>query len=142
MIRGNQAPHKEVLMPEQLLEDLEGVSECFPLVGGIMGARGETHDVEIAGYHAPMTDFFDDRRLQDHLSRTSEAPTITLPLEITPDFRYAFDNGQEWFRVGRGAFLHAAGRRVPVSVVRLDFDGFSVSWLCRDERDIEQPVAE
>lgn len=105
-----------------------------------MGARGETHDVEIARYHAPMRDFFDNDKLHEHFVASAEAPTIQLPLEIASDFRFAFDTGQEWFRVGRGAFLHAAGRKVPVRVVRLDFEGFSASWLYRDDRDVEQPA--
>lgn len=137
MTNPNHAPGAETLTAEQFLENLHETQECFPLVGGTMGARGETHAVEIAGYHAPMTDFFDDDKLREHFRGGAEAPIISLPLEISPDFKYAFDNGEEWFRVGKVAFLHAAERRVPVRIVTLDFTDFSVSWLYRDERDVE-----
>ena len=137
MTHPNLPPAQETLTPEQLLIDMGAVQECFPLVAGATGASGETYEVEIAGCHAPMADFFDGKKLMDHLRDSAETPTVRLSLEISDDFRFVFDSGEEWFRVGKGAFLHVSGRRVPVRLVTLEFADFSTSWLYRDERDDE-----
>jgi len=135
------APNPESFTPEQLLAEMESTRECFPIVGATTGTDGNTDFVTIARYHASMRDFFDNDKLDRHLKESLLAPTVNLPLQFTPDFRYAFDPGQEWFRVGRGTLLHATRRKVPVRIVTLDFEGFSCSWLCRDERDVEQTVS-
>ncbi len=141
MATPNTAPKTEFLSPEQFLADLESTQECFPLVGGTMATRGETLEVEIAGYHAPVIDFFDSTKLSEHFGKSIEAPKVRLPLEISADFKYGFDPGEEWFREGRGAFIHVAGRKVPVRVVRLDFVGFSASWVYCDEQETEQAAS-
>lgn len=135
MTHPNLPPAQETLTAEQLLIDMGAVDECFPLVAGTIGARGETYEVEIAGCHVSMAEFFDDKKMTDHFRDRSETPTVKLPLEISDEFRFAFDSGDEWFRVGMGAFLHASGRRIPVRLVTLDFADFSASWLYRDGRD-------
>jgi hypothetical protein len=140
MASPHEIPPKAILSPELFLADFESTRECFPLVGGIMGARGETETVEVGNYHAAMRDFFDDEKLRHHLMASSKAPVASLPLEIAPDFKYAFDNGEGWFRIGKVAFLHVVERRIPVRTVRLDFENFSASWIYREEREVEEPA--
>jgi hypothetical protein len=109
----------------------------FPPSGGMLGGSGETEVVEVVNYHAPMQDFMSVDSHIPHCEATDALPRVELPLEVSPGFKYAFDPGDTWFRVGRGGFLHLAGRRIPVRLVTIDYEGFSDSWIYRDERDSE-----
>lgn len=133
MTNSQEVPSAEALTPEQFLTELEATNECFPLIDGIFGAPGSTKDVKIANYHAPTIDFFNNRKLDEHGRGAIESPSVWMPLEISDDFKYLFDNGEEWFRVGIGAFLHFNEQRIPVKIIRLDFVDFTLTWLYRSE---------
>ena len=119
------------------MREFETSGECYRLVDGFSDGRGEIQEVQIATYHAPMPELLDDIRLRAHHQESENGPRVSLRLEIGEDFRYGYDTQITWFRIGLGAYVRTSDRRVPVRVVRMDYHGFSTTWLYRDPRDRE-----
>jgi hypothetical protein len=134
MTQPNQLPNEESLSPEKFLAEFEETPECFILVGGTMGLKGQTYDVVVTDCHASINMLLDDDNLQEHYRSAQAAKTLRLPLEIADDFSYV-DYAGTSFRIGKVAYLHAAERKVPVRIVTLD--DTSIFWLYREPQDIE-----
>jgi hypothetical protein len=135
---GHEGLAAETLDREELLTLIENVEECFPLVSGIVGARGETETVGVANYHAPMPDLVHISDHLGHLRASIGSPSTELPLEISDRFKYSFDPGDAWFRIGRGAFLYSGERRIPVQLVSVELrdnlnDISHFHWIIHDK---------
>lgn len=128
----------ESLNPEEFLRVFQTTPGCLPLVGGVVGARGETEVVNVGNYFAPMPDLIDIPKHLEHLRASIEAPSIDLPLEISDKFKYAFDHADPWFRVGSGAFLHFPDSRIPVRLVSIEYNnGSHLHWVYYDESEVD-----
>jgi hypothetical protein len=131
MSNAPEAPTSEPLTADGFLELLESTDEGFHLVGGALGTRGETTVVHIAGYHAPMHDFLDHDAHMRHWEASESAKVVEVFLSMPEDFRYGFDVGMEWFRLGK-AFLNFQDRQVPVRLLKMGDWSVADHWVFRD----------